>query len=105
MIKMLEHKNNENEAVGLCVQPRPRSAANMTLPTFAAERRSMLSIDIFCLRGAQQQSRRTPLYTAVDRWGRQTDRRTIRYEMLRCYINVRSKPNMSQLNLPHGTDN
>ena len=71
MIKMLEHKNNENEAV--CVQPRPRSAANMTLPTFAAERRSMLSIDIFCLRGAQQQSRRTPLYTAVNRWGRQTD--------------------------------
>ena len=23
----------------------------------------------------------------------------------RCYINVRSKANMSQLNLPHGTDN
>jgi len=27
---------------------------------------------------------------------------TIRYEML---FNVRSKANMSQLNLPHGTDN
>ena len=29
---------------------------------------------------------------------------TIRYDM-RCYINVRSKANMSQLNLPHATDN
>jgi len=29
---------------------------------------------------------------------------TIRYDT-RCYINVRSKANMSQLNLPHGTDN
>ena len=29
---------------------------------------------------------------------------TIRYDT-RCYINVRSKANMSQLNLPHATDN
>ena len=29
---------------------------------------------------------------------------TIRYDT-RCYINVRSKANMSQLNLPHGNDN
>ena len=29
---------------------------------------------------------------------------TMRYDT-RCYINVRSKANMSQLNLPHGTDN
>ena len=29
---------------------------------------------------------------------------TIRYDT-RCYINVRSKANMSQLNLPHGIDN
>jgi len=28
----------------------------------------------------------------------------IRYDT-RCYINVRSKANMSQLNLPHATDN
>jgi len=28
----------------------------------------------------------------------------IRYDT-RCYINLRSKANMSQLNLPHGTDN
>ena len=29
---------------------------------------------------------------------------TIRYDTT-CYVNVRSKANMSQLNLPHGTDN
>ena len=29
---------------------------------------------------------------------------TIRYDT-RCYINVRSKADMSQLNLPHGNDN
>ena len=29
---------------------------------------------------------------------------TIRYDM-RCYFNVRSKADISQLNLPHGTDN
>jgi len=32
------------------------------------------------------------------------DRRTIRYDT-RCYFNVRSKADISQLNLPHGTDN
>jgi len=31
-------------------------------------------------------------------------RDTIRYDT-RCYFNVRSKANISQLNLPHGTDN
>ena len=31
-------------------------------------------------------------------------RKTIRYDT-RCYINVRSKASMSQLNLPHGIDN
>jgi len=30
--------------------------------------------------------------------------RYIRYDT-RCYFNVRSKADMSQLNLPHGTDN
>jgi len=29
---------------------------------------------------------------------------TIRYDT-RCYCNVRSKADISQLNLPHGTDN
>ena len=33
-----------------------------------------------------------------------TSRFAIRYDT-RCYFNVRSKANMSQLNLPHGTDN
>ena len=31
-------------------------------------------------------------------------RNTIRYDT-RCYFNVRSKADISQLNLPHGTDN
>jgi len=34
-------------------------------------------------------------------WGRLD---TIRYDT-RCYFNVRSKADISQLNLPHGTDN
>jgi len=29
---------------------------------------------------------------------------TVRYDT-RCYFNLRSKADMSQLNLPHGTDN
>jgi len=33
----------------------------VTLPVFAAERRRLLSIDILCPRGAQQQTSRTPL--------------------------------------------
>jgi len=33
-----------------------------------------------------------------------TDADTIRYDT-RCYFNVRSKADISQLNLPHGTDN
>ena len=33
-----------------------------------------------------------------------TGDRTIRYDT-RCYFNVRSKADISQLNLPHGTDN
>ena len=33
-----------------------------------------------------------------------TDYESIRYD-IRCYINVHSKANISQLNLPHGTDN
>jgi len=35
-------------------------------------------------------------------WGSCYD--TIRYDT-RCYFNVRSKADISQLNLPHGTDN
>ena len=34
----------------------------------------------------------------------ENNRNTIRYDT-RCYFNVRSKADISQLNLPHGTDN
>jgi len=38
-----------------------------------------------------------------------TGKRLLRYDSIRydtrCYFNMRSKANMSQLNLPHGTDN
>jgi len=37
----------------------------MKLPAFAAECRCRLSIDIFCPRGAQQQTRRTPLLLSL----------------------------------------
>ena len=36
--------------------------------------------------------------------GDDDDDDTIRYDT-RCYFNVRSKADISQLNLPHGTDN
>ena len=42
--------------------------------------------------------------TEVVRKDKKAGRGTIRYDT-RCYINVRSKANISQLNLPHGTDN
>jgi len=50
----------------------------MTLPAFAAERRRLLSTDISCPRGAQQQTGRTPLLLSIDGSGtdRRTDRRT-----------------------------
>jgi len=65
----------------------------MTLPAFAAERRAaaplllsvpaaatrrrrLLSIDIFCQRGAQQQTRCTPLLLLNDGTDGRADRRT-----------------------------
>jgi len=42
----------------VCVQPSI-AATNVSLPAFAAERRRLLSIDISCPPGAQQQTRRT----------------------------------------------
>jgi len=42
----------------VCVQPST-AATNVSLPAFAAERRRLLSIDISCPPGAQQQTRRT----------------------------------------------
>jgi len=38
----------------------------MTLSVSAAERRHLLSIDISCPPGAQQQTRRTPLLLSID---------------------------------------
>jgi len=38
--------------------------------------RSQLSIDICCLQGAQQQTRRTPLLLSIDGKDRRTDGRT-----------------------------
>jgi len=49
----------------------------MTLPAFEAERRRLLSIDISCLRGAQQQTRHTPLLLSIDGTDRQTDGRSM----------------------------
>jgi len=60
----------------------------VTLPAFAAERRAAapllprarrppLSIDISCPRGAQQQTRRTPLLLSIDGTDGQTDGRTL----------------------------
>jgi len=47
--------------------------SNMTLPAFAAERRRLLSIDISCPQGAQQQTRRTPLLLSIGGTSRRTD--------------------------------
>jgi len=60
----------------VCVRPRS-SAVNTTLPAFAAERRRLLSIDISWQRGAQQQTRRTPLLLSIDGTDGQTDGRTL----------------------------
>jgi len=49
----------------------------VTLPAFAAERRRLLSVDICCQRGAQQQIRRTPLLLSIDGADRQTPDRFI----------------------------
>jgi len=46
----------------------------VTLPAFAAaERRRLLSVDISCPRGAQQQTRRTPLLLSIDGTDRRMD--------------------------------
>jgi len=48
----------------------------MTLPAVAAKRRRLLSIDISCPRGAQQQTRRTLLLLAIDGTDRRADGRS-----------------------------
>jgi len=54
-------------------RPRPL-AINMTLPTFAAERQRLLSMDMFCPWGVGC-SAANPLHAAaaVDRWDKQID--------------------------------
>ena len=48
--------------------------------------------------------RRGDLTVGEPTWQRLDLSATIRYDT-RCYFNVRTKANMSQLNLPHGNDN
>jgi len=71
------------------MKPRP-SAVNITLPAFAAERRAAAplllsagvccrsvvqqSIDISCPRGAQQQTRHTPLLLLISGTDRRRDK-------------------------------
>ena len=55
-------------------------------------------------RGDVRQSRRQRLASSSAADARRQLGHTIRYDT-RCYFNVRSKANTSQLNLPHGTDN
>jgi len=49
------------------------SAVNTTLPTSAAERRCLLSINICCTRGTEQQTCSTPLLLSINGTGRRTD--------------------------------
>ena len=51
----------------------PSSAFNTALRAFAAERRRLLSTDISCCRGTQQQTPRRPLLWWVDGTDRRTD--------------------------------
>jgi len=69
-------------STSLCCVQLPPSADNVTLLAFAAERcaaaalggrYTTLSIDISCLPGPQQQTRRSGMHPSVDRWDRQTD--------------------------------
>jgi len=70
--------------IQICVQPRQLGCQHDTARicccapccgAVAAERRCLLSIDMSCLRGAQQQTHRTPLLQPNDGTDRQTDGR------------------------------
>jgi len=95
----------------------------VTLLAFAADRRAVAqllpapamqqSIDISCPPGAQQQSKPSATECGGRMMG-ETDRQRDACSLHRscydtrssiCYFDVRLKANMSQLNLPHGTDN
>jgi len=49
---------------------------DITLPAFAAERRRLLSIDIYCRLDAQQQTRRMPLLLSINGTDGRADGRT-----------------------------
>ena len=78
-------------------------ANNVALPAFA--RRFCSNRSITPARRAHISNLQQRVY-CCEPMLEQTDGRTdtIRYDT-RCYFNVRSKANISQLNLPHGTDN
>ena len=77
----------------------------MVITSEAHVPRQQLSLDVYCSR--QTSAANPSVAAAVDRRDRQTDTRPF-YKTLydtRCYFNVRSKADTSQLNLPHGTNN
>jgi len=82
-------KTSHSDTEQVRVQP-PTSAVNVTLPAFAAaapctagavaaERRRLLSIDISCWLGAEQQTRRRPWLLSIDGTDRRTDGSTLAY--------------------------
>ena len=84
------HRNRNKSVLNLL-----RSALDTTLPAFAAERRRPQHGARSCRSFVPSAP---PLCISALKYD------TIRYDT-RCYSNVRSKADMSQLNLPHGTDN
>ena len=69
---------------------------DITLPAFAAERRRLLSIDIYCRLDAQQQTRRMPLLLSINGTDRQTGgrtdgRQTVSQTVLRYYAGCSSE--------------
>jgi len=77
----------------------------MTLLAFAADRRAAMDVDVdgkVTAPAADAPCSSRSISPARARPTAAND--TIRYDT-RCYFNVRSKADISQLNLPHGTDN
>ena len=68
---------------------------------YRLKRNAVKSTDNLANRHYRKKHRPIP---QVLRFSENKNRSTIRYDT-RCYFNVRSKADISQLNLPHGTDN
>jgi len=80
------------------VQPLPAGgAAKRSKSPFSIFRRPKTQDQSMMRSGDMQAGDSLPMHITVSY-------DTIRYDT-RCYFNVRSNANMSQLNLPHGTDN